>query len=149
MKRTLALTLVFAAAASVFAAPPATAEGRRLLDTWISALGSNTPSKIVNLYRSDAVLLATFAQKPITDRYTRINYFTGLMKNPNLTARVDTLSTFQSRDMLVNTGTYTFSYTKDGKTVEVPARFTFAYERVNGNWRIVEHHSSVIPPATN
>ena len=42
----------------------------------------------------------------------------------------------------VNSGTYTFTVA-DGSIVK--ARYTFVYEKVNGVWSIVEHHSSELP----
>src|SRR6266487_1397150 len=47
-----------------------------------------------------------------------------------------------------DSGLYTFSYTKDGKEVRVPARFTFVFRRSPAGWLIVSFFSSVIrrPP---
>jgi hypothetical protein len=48
-------------------------------------------------------------------------------------------------DMAINTGTYTFSEERDGKTVTRPARFSFVYRNRDGHWLIVDHHSSAVP----
>ena len=45
----------------------------------------------------------------------------------------------------VNWGLYTFSYEGSGERVSVPARFSFTYIRREEGWRIIEHHSSVVP----
>jgi hypothetical protein len=45
----------------------------------------------------------------------------------------------------VNTGYYTFSYTKDGETKTLPARYSFTYVKDGDNWMIVDHHSSSVP----
>jgi len=45
----------------------------------------------------------------------------------------------------VISGLYTFSFEEDGKMVSIPARFSFVYEKENGKWLIVEHHSSKVP----
>jgi hypothetical protein len=39
----------------------------------------------------------------------------------------------------VNSGYYTFSYTKDGETKSIPARYSLTYVK-DGN-----HHSSAVP----
>lgn len=49
------------------------------------------------------------------------------------------------RNSATDSGLYTFTLTKNGKTVEVPARYTFEYEYINGKWMIVGHHSSIMP----
>ena len=48
-------------------------------------------------------------------------------------------------DTAVNTGYYTFSYTKDGETKSIPARYSFTYVRDGNEWKIVDHHSSAMP----
>jgi hypothetical protein len=46
----------------------------------------------------------------------------------------------------VNTGTYTFSYAKDGETKTLPARYSFTYVKRGDTWLVVDHHSSAMPP---
>jgi hypothetical protein len=53
----------------------------------------------------------------------------------------------------VNTGYYTFSYTKDGETKSIPARYSFTFVKDGNEWKIVDHHSSAThlrgrPPTT-
>jgi hypothetical protein len=50
-------------------------------------------------------------------------------------------------DAAINTGHYTFSYTKDGETKTLPARYSFTYVKRGDTWLIVDHHSSAMPPA--
>ena len=45
----------------------------------------------------------------------------------------------------VNTGYYTFSYTKDGETKSIPARYSFTYVKDGNDCKIVDHHSSATP----
>jgi len=45
-------------------------------------------------------------------------------------------------DMAINSGYYTFTYSKDGESKSLPARYTFVYAKRNGQWMIVDHHSS-------
>src|SRR6266404_6296194 len=45
----------------------------------------------------------------------------------------------------VNSGYYTFSYTKDGETKSIPARYSFTYVKDGNDWKIVDHHSSAVP----
>ena len=48
-------------------------------------------------------------------------------------------------DTAVNTGYYTFSYEKDGATKSLPARYSFTLVKRDGEWQIVDHHSSAMP----
>jgi hypothetical protein len=48
-------------------------------------------------------------------------------------------------DAAVNTGYYTFSYSKDGEVKVLPARYSFTYIRNSERWLIVDHHSSSMP----
>jgi hypothetical protein len=48
-------------------------------------------------------------------------------------------------DIPINTGAYTFSWVKEGRTENIPARYSFAYVNREGRWLIVDHHSSVMP----
>jgi hypothetical protein len=50
-------------------------------------------------------------------------------------------------DTAVNSGTYTWSFTRDGVPRSLPARYSFTYVRQAGRWMIVDHHSSVLPEA--
>jgi hypothetical protein len=53
--------------------------------------------------------------------------------------------TVLDRNNAINTGLYTFTLTENGVQQQVPARYTFVYRRTNGEWLIVNHHSSVVP----
>ncbi|GAE50948.1 calcium/calmodulin-dependent protein kinase II association-domain-containing protein, partial [Xanthomonas arboricola pv. pruni str. MAFF 311562] len=49
-------------------------------------------------------------------------------------------------DSAVDAGVYTFTLTdKDGKKTDVQARYTFVYEKRDGKWLIINHHSSAMP----
>jgi hypothetical protein len=46
----------------------------------------------------------------------------------------------------VNTGSYTFSYSKDGEAKSLPARYSLTFVKDGDKWKIVDHHSSAMPP---
>ena len=48
-------------------------------------------------------------------------------------------------DTAVNTGYYTFSFTKDGETKSLPARYSLTYVKEGNDCKIVDHHSSAMP----
>ena len=50
-------------------------------------------------------------------------------------------------EVALNSGTYTLLSVavRDGKPINIAARFSFAYRNQNGRWVIIDHHSSVVP----
>ncbi|MGL5075058.1 MAG: SgcJ/EcaC family oxidoreductase [Waterburya sp.] len=112
---------------------------------WGTALASGDANQITALYAQEAVLLATFNDELNTPDEIK-NYFIGLTQKPDLKVVFNTENVqVLDDDTVTNSGLYTFSYTENGKTVEVPARYTFLYEKKDDRWMIVKHHSSVRP----
>ena len=48
-------------------------------------------------------------------------------------------------DVALNSGYYTFTYEKDGEEQVLPARYSFALVKRDGDWLIADHHSSAMP----
>jgi len=48
-------------------------------------------------------------------------------------------------DHALVSGLYTFRVNEGGAPVVIPARYSFVYEKDDGKWMIVEHHSSKVP----
>jgi hypothetical protein len=125
----------------------AEADVHAALQRWVEALGSGKgEAPIAALYAPEAILLSTFDPKPLETPAAIAAYFQKLTQNPNLKATVQTEKVQTFADGGADSGLYTFSYTKDGKEVQVPARFTFVFHRTPAGWLIVSHHSSVVPP---
>lgn len=152
MRRVLAVAVLVcwaACGAATAAAAPARAtkaEIHAALMKWINTLGSGQGEKpIAALYAPDAILLATFAPKPLTTPTAIAAYFRQLTQKPELRARVqsETIDLFGGGG--ADTGLYTFSYRGNGKEVQVPARFTFVFRRSAKGWLIVSHQSSLVP----
>jgi uncharacterized protein (TIGR02246 family) len=118
---------------------------------WISTVTSGKPTVVEDtlaLYAEDAILLATVSEQ-IRDTKTELrDYFKFFTALPKLSAKdyIPTIRVYD--DIAINTGYYTFTYEPEpGKVVEVPARYSFTYRKIDGKWMIEEHHSSVIPTA--
>jgi len=115
---------------------------------WATALSSNNPKKIADLYEPGAILYATFQNQLDTPAGIQ-GYFTKLMKHKNLTVKFDKQNIRMFGETALNSGLYTFSYTEDQgkleKVVKIPARYTFVFAHEADGWKIVEHHSSVLP----
>ena len=117
----------------------------KLLQKWVNAIKSGDPKQVTDLYDEDAILLGTFSNKERIGHTLILEYFENLLKSP---VEVEIVSEhfFTSQMMSVNSGLYNF--VTGGKTIN--ARFSFVYygqlyERPLVEWKIVSHHSSVIP----
>ena len=113
-----------------------------LLKKWDTAIKSGDPKQVTNLYHGDGILLGTFSNKKRVGHELILEYFENLLKSP-----VDVEIVSEHPHVLelaaVNSGLYNFI--TNGKTIN--ARFSFVYHKDNAEWKIVSHHSSVMPEA--
>ena len=120
------------------------AEILRLFDDWNAALKSLDPAQVAALYAPDAILLPTVSNKVRHNTAEIEDYFVRfLAKAPE--GRIHESNIRLMGDVAVHSGIYVFRMTREAGTGDVPARFSFVYERIDGVWKIVEHHSSVMP----
>ena len=113
-----------------------------LLQKWVAAIKSGDPKQVTSLYHSDGILLGTFSNKERVGHELILEYFENLLKSP---VEVEIVSEHPnvSKSVVVNSGLYNFI--TGGKTIN--ARFSFVYQKDNDGWKIVSHHSSVMPEA--
>jgi uncharacterized protein (TIGR02246 family) len=122
-------------------------EVAEVTQAWAGALGEDDPDKILPLYAEDAVLWGTLSPILRSDRAALRDYFVTAFKVlPGLKVAFGDQLIRVYGGTAVNTGTYTFSYVKDGETKSLPARYSFTYVKNGERWLIVDHHSSAMPP---
>jgi uncharacterized protein (TIGR02246 family) len=117
-------------------------------EDWQQAVDARNPKAIAALYDPNAYFYPTFNKNQITNAKDLYQYFVNLSQKPHLQIIFDQENPriYVNGTVAVNSGLYTYSYLgPNNKTVHVPARFTFVYIKENGQWVIVEHHSSVMP----
>ncbi|MBW1693395.1 MAG: SgcJ/EcaC family oxidoreductase [Deltaproteobacteria bacterium] len=111
---------------------------------WNKALQTGNPDKVVACYAEDAILLPTVSAKVRHNHDEIRDYFVHfLSKNPR--GRIIEQNIRIYDNIAINSGLYTFSLTKSGAHADVAARFTFAYQKYEDGWLIIEHHSSILP----
>jgi len=116
------------------------------VDRWTTVLAENNPDTIVALYSKDAVLWGTLSPTVRSDPAGVKAYFVGAFQAlPKLTVKFEEQFIRVYGDTAVNTGYYTFSYTKDGETKSIPARYSFTFVKDGNDCKIVDHHSSAVP----
>ena len=114
----------------------------QLFEAWNSALATGDPDRVTALYADDAVLLPTVSNQLRRNHAEIRDYFADFLpKQPS--GHIDQAYTrFLSTDLASSSGIYTFSF-GDGSTLT--ARFSYLYRHADGAWKILEHHSSVMP----
>jgi uncharacterized protein (TIGR02246 family) len=115
---------------------------RELFDGWNESLATLDPEQVADRYAPDAVLLPTVSNKGRTTRAEIVDYFVKFLKSKPQGTILDSHVKLLGRDAAIDAGTYRFTMA-DGQTVD--ARYTYVYERVDGEWLIVNHHSSAMP----
>jgi hypothetical protein len=117
------------------------------VEKWTAVFAENNPDTITALYSKDAVLWGTLSPTVRSDAAALKAYFVGAFQAlPKATVKFGDQLIRVYGDTAVNTGYYTFSYTKDGETKSIPARYSFTYVKDGNDCKIVDHHSSAVPP---
>jgi uncharacterized protein (TIGR02246 family) len=115
-----------------------------LFDKWNAALQTGKASNVADLYADDAILLPTVSNVPRTSRNEIIDYFNHFLeKQPFGTIKQRNVK--KGCNKLTDAGVYVFKLTSNGQMQEVNARYTFVYEHRDGGWKIIHHHSSMMP----
>jgi hypothetical protein len=142
------IVLVLTAALSVQTAAACSRESvAAAVEKWTSVFAENSPDTIMALYSKDAVLWGTLSPTVRSDSGALKAYFVGAFQAlPKATVKFGDQLIRVYGDTAVNTGYYTFSYTKDGETKSIPARYSFTYVKDGNDCKIVDHHSSAVPP---
>ena len=119
-----------------------------LFDRWNSALKTGNSQTVVDLYAPNAVLQPTVSNQVRTTPAEIKDYFDHFLPMKPA-GQINYREIHQlGANVAMDSGVYTFTLTDaSGKTRQVQARYTFVYEQVNGQWKILNHHSSAMPEA--
>ena len=123
-----------------------------LLQKWVNAIKSGDPKQVTALYLDNGILLGTFSNKERTGHELILEYFENLLKSPVEVEIVSNHPVFEQIEdddeddekgvsCAANSGLYNF--VTEGKTIN--ARFSFVFMETNDGWKIISHHSSVMP----
>ena len=111
-----------------------------MLETWVDKIRTNDPKQVASLYHHDGLLLGTFSDIERNGYDLILEYFANLLKS-QVDVEIVTQHKHETNSIITNSGLYNFIV--DGKTVN--ARFSFVFIKVDGDWKILSHHSSVLP----
>jgi len=140
-------TVAATAGAQPAAPKPGKAQIAGLFTTWNKTLQTGDPEKVADLYAKDAVLLPTVSNKIRTNHAEIVDYFEHFLQNKPVGKKIDTIVNVLDKNSAIDTGIYQFTLTdpKTGEKSVVKARYTYEYEKRDGKWLIVNHHSSMMP----
>ncbi len=116
-------------------------EGSSLLDAWTEAFNTREPARVAALYAEDASLHGTSQARLRVGMAEIRTYFRGAASVEVGERHFVRLS----GTSLLSVGHYRFLKVQDGGEIVAPARFTFIFQRREGSWKIVHHHSSAEP----
>ena len=111
-----------------------------MIETWVEKIRTNDPKQVASLYHDDGLLLGTFSDIERKGHDLILAYFVNLLKS-KVDVEVVTRHKHETDSFIVNSGFYNFIV--DGKTVN--ARFSFVFIKTGDDWKILSHHSSVLP----
>jgi uncharacterized protein (TIGR02246 family) len=116
------------------------------LADWKDAYNDRDPRRLQQLYAPGALIT--------DDEYTAVplsgselpTFFDQMAQRPTARMRwiIGNLQLFGD-NTAVRSGEYEFTEQVDGRTQERPARYSFAYQRIEGRWLIVLQHSTLRP----
>lgn len=153
MKKTIVLSVLAVAAVAVAPTPslakgslPSKAFIAKQFQIWNAALQTGDPAKVAALYcNPGGVLLPTVSNKVRSTPAEITDYFQYFLKMKPVGKIDESYIRILGPGGAINSGIYTFTLTKDGKTEQVQARYTYVYDKVHGKWCIMDHHSSAMP----
>ena len=115
-----------------------------MLQTWIENIKSNDANKVADLYHKKGLLLGTFSNIERKGHSLILDYFNNLLKS-QVDVEIVTKHEYKSETIATASGLYNFIL--NGQKIE--ARFSFVFLKTKERWKILSHHSSVLPEKIN
>ena len=113
---------------------------------WNDALKAKDYEKASALYcTTDLTFLPTVSPDFIRDAPSTKRYFQDFVRRLPDGKITDDSVQFLSADAYLHTGMYTFMTGPDEDRTPVSARFTYMWRKIDDHWKIIHHHSSVVP----
>ena len=107
---------------------------------WVKKNKTNDPNQVSELYHKNGLLLGTFSSIERYGKKLILDYFENLLKS-KVDVEIVTQHEHKTNSIIVNSGLYNF-FVNDKK---VKARFSFVFIKFQDSWKILSHHSSVLP----
>jgi hypothetical protein len=122
------------------------ADPGEVLSRWVEAFNARDLDRICSLYADDAVLWGTFSSSLIVSPQGVRDYFARAFE-PSMQANAE-MQAFRLQPagpVAVASGAYLLRAVMAGQCRALPARFTVVLGPAHGSWKILTHHSSLMP----
>ncbi len=122
----------------------AESEIRELLDTWVREVGRKDPAAVAALYHPVAQFWGTLASHVRDEPPEVRDYFDHFLDRHHIEAEIGNLRLREHEGLVLAAGHYIFRWQDEPESDQIKARtrFTFVFGRENGQWGILQHHSS-------
>ncbi|RZL31272.1 MAG: nuclear transport factor 2 family protein [Rubrivivax sp.] len=127
--------------------PRSTCENELLqaLQEWQDAYNARDPRRLQQLYAPGALITDDeFVAVPLPGQ-TLPQFFDEMAQRPTARMRWHIGNLMVFGDTAVRSGAYEFTEQVEGQAKPRAARYSFAYQRVNGRWLIILQHSTLKP----
>jgi len=118
-----------------------------VIKAWVNAVNLGDSGGILALYRDDAILLPTFANRTLRTHEAIGGYFNSLAARPGLEVSLHARTVSEqalTNDVRCVSGICLWRFEVDGEAMNFEARFTFIIDLAR-DAPIVHHHSSQLP----
>ncbi len=112
---------------------------------WSASFSEATSQKICSLYDEQATLWGTLSPIKRDSPALIKDYFDQLFKYKNRYVELTESNIRFFSNIAICNGLYTFNWLDNDTKATKSARFSFVFINKNGQWFIIEHHSSSIP----
>ena len=111
-----------------------------LLNSWVEKIKTNDAAQVADMYHTDGLLLGTFSNSERKGQELILNYFKNLFSS-QVDVTVITKHEYKSDSISTSSGLYDFEV----NGLIIKARFSFVFLKIEEDWKILTHHSSVLP----
>jgi uncharacterized protein (TIGR02246 family) len=113
---------------------------------WAASFNDCQANKLAALYLPEAALWGTVSPTLISTPTGVREYFErACAAKPPFKVTLGEQVVRAYGDTAVSSGGYVFAREVQGQVRSFPARYSFTYRKVDGQWLIADHHSSAVP----
>lgn len=117
---------------------------RAFLDEWVARVGKRDAEGVAALYHPTAQFWGTLASHVRDEPVEVLDYFQRFLDRHFIEASVGNLQLRFHADLALAAGHYIFNWQDEPEAdvIKARTRFTFVFGQPDGDWTILQHHSS-------